>query len=116
MPSEREYKVNGMTCGHCVASVREEVSGVEGVEAVDVDLASGRMVVTGEAVSEDEIRAAVAEAGCELAAQSLSIRPVAARRVLRPGRTGRSGGRDPLGRRAQRAHRVEPSSQDGFRV
>ena len=42
------YTVVGMTCDHCVLSVREEVSEVEGVESVDVDLASGRLDVVGE--------------------------------------------------------------------
>ena len=63
MFENREYTVTGMTCGHCVASVREEVSEVAGVEAVDVDLASGRMVVTGNGVSDEAVRSAVAEAG-----------------------------------------------------
>jgi copper chaperone CopZ len=52
-----------MTCAHCVLSVREEVSEVPGVSAVDVDLASGRMTVSGEHVDEHTVRAAVAEAG-----------------------------------------------------
>jgi copper chaperone len=64
----RDYTVQGMTCSHCVLSVREEVSDVPGVSAVDVDLASGRMTVTGEDVNEDAVRAAVAEAGYEVAA------------------------------------------------
>jgi copper chaperone CopZ len=64
----REYTVQGMTCSHCVLSVREEVSEVAGVESVDVDLASGRMTVTGRDVSDDAVRAAVAEAGYEVAA------------------------------------------------
>jgi copper chaperone len=64
---DRVYTVIGMTCGHCVSSVREEVSEVAGVESVDVDLASGRMVVTGTGVSDDAVRAAVAEAGYEVA-------------------------------------------------
>ena len=63
----REYTVEGMTCGHCVASVREEVAAVAGVSAVDVELASGRVTVTGQAVDDDAIRAAVTEAGYELA-------------------------------------------------
>ena len=57
------YTVAGMTCAHCVASVSEEVAEVAGVEQVDVDLASGRLVVTGEGVSAGAVRAAVAEAG-----------------------------------------------------
>ena len=63
----REYIVEGMTCEHCVLSVREEVSEVPGVRSVDVDLDSGRMTVTGQDISDDAIRAAVAEAGYEIA-------------------------------------------------
>jgi copper chaperone CopZ len=57
------YSVTGMTCDHCVASVREEVTEISGVTAVDVDLASGRLTVTGENVADDAVRAAVAQAG-----------------------------------------------------
>jgi copper chaperone len=63
----REYTVQGMTCAHCVMSVREEVSEVPGVDAVDVDLASGRLTVSGAGISDDAVRAAVAEAGYEVA-------------------------------------------------
>ena len=63
----RDYTVQGMTCAHCVASVREEVSEVAGVDAVDVDLASGHMTVTGSGFDDDAVRAAVAEAGYEVA-------------------------------------------------
>lgn len=58
------YRVSGMTCGHCVASVTEEVSEVAGVQSVEVDLASGEMRVSGGA-EDDAVRAAVAEAGYE---------------------------------------------------
>jgi copper chaperone CopZ len=61
------YSVSGMSCEHCVRSVTEEVSEVPGVEAVEVDLASGRMVVHGEGVDADAVRAAVDEAGYALA-------------------------------------------------
>jgi copper chaperone len=61
------YTVTGMTCGHCVAAVTEEVSQIPGVSTVDVDLASGGLTVTSEApVSEDAVRAAVEEAGYEV--------------------------------------------------
>ena len=63
--STRQYTVSGMTCSHCVTSVREEVSEVEGVEVVDVDLASGRLSVTGD-VTDETVRGAVAEAGYEV--------------------------------------------------
>lgn len=56
------YTVTGMTCEHCVRSVTEEVSEVAGVTSVDVDLASGRLTVDGDADA-DAVRAAVAEAG-----------------------------------------------------
>ena len=59
----KAFTVEGMTCAHCVLSVREEVSEVPGVSAVDVDLASGRMTVSGQQVDEDAVRAAVGEAG-----------------------------------------------------
>ena len=62
------YTVSGMTCGHCVSAVTEEVTAVPGVTAVEVDLASGRLTVTSDApVDDDAVRAAVDEAGYELA-------------------------------------------------
>lgn len=65
--STETYTVTGMTCDHCVRSVEEEVSEVAGVAGVDVDLATGRLTVAGEGFSDDAIRAAVAEAGYEVA-------------------------------------------------
>ena len=62
----RTYTVHGMTCEHCVLSVREEVSEISGVTGVDVDLASGRMVVAGEGFADEAVQAAVDEAGYEL--------------------------------------------------
>ncbi len=62
------YTVVGMTCGHCVSAVTEEVSEVPGVTGVDVDLASGGLTVTSEApVDDSAVRAAVEEAGYSLA-------------------------------------------------
>ena len=63
----RSYTVTGMTCHHCVLSVTEEVSEVAGVAQVDVDLASGRLTVAGEGFSDDDVAAAVDEAGYEVA-------------------------------------------------
>jgi copper ion binding protein len=66
--TESTYTVQGMTCGHCVSSVTEEVSQISGVQKVDVDLATGKVTVTSdEPVAEDALRAAVTEAGYELA-------------------------------------------------
>lgn len=62
-----DYTVSGMTCGHCVASVTEEVGAVEGVTGVDVDLASGRVTVTSSRpLPVAEVQAAVDEAGYQL--------------------------------------------------
>jgi copper ion binding protein len=63
-----EYTVTGMTCGHCVASVTEEVQEIAGVTDVRVDLASGAVTVTSEQpVSDADVKAAVEEAGYQLA-------------------------------------------------
>lgn len=40
------YRVEGMTCGHCVSAVREEISVLDGVSDVDVNLETGAVVVT----------------------------------------------------------------------
>jgi copper chaperone len=66
MSTERTYTVQGMTCQHCVASVQEEVGEVDGVERVDVDLATGAVTVVGEGVDDAAVRAAVDEAGYEV--------------------------------------------------
>lgn len=65
--ADRTYTVTGMTCAHCVASVREEVAGVEGVTGAEADLASGRLVVSGQGFTDDAVRTAVEESGYEVA-------------------------------------------------
>ncbi|MEO8095177.1 MAG: heavy-metal-associated domain-containing protein [Pseudolysinimonas sp.] len=64
------YLVEGMTCSHCVASVTEEVSAVDGVESVSVDLNAGGTskieVVSSKPVDAEAIRTAVTEAGYAL--------------------------------------------------
>ncbi|WP_245646991.1 heavy-metal-associated domain-containing protein [Microtetraspora niveoalba] len=62
----RTYSVSGMTCGHCVSSVSGEIGKVAGVTGVSVDLAAGAVTVNGAGYSDEEIRAAVEEAGYEL--------------------------------------------------
>jgi copper chaperone len=65
--STATYTVQGMTCGHCVSSVKEEVGEVAGVSSVEVDLASGLLTVESpDPIDEAAIRAAVEEAGYEL--------------------------------------------------
>jgi copper chaperone len=62
------YTVVGMTCGHCVNAVTDEVGAVPGVTGVDVDLTSGALTVTsGAPVDDTAVRAAVEEAGYEVA-------------------------------------------------
>lgn len=63
----QNFTVTGMTCGHCVASVTEEVSEVDGVQKVDVQLEGGTLTVEGDADSQAIIDA-VSEAGYEAVA------------------------------------------------
>jgi copper chaperone len=68
MSETRTFTVTGMTCGHCVASVSEEVQEVPGVEGVDVVLESGTLTVTSsQPVDDAAVKAAVEEAGYQLA-------------------------------------------------
>ena len=61
------FTVTGMTCEHCRRAVTEEISAVDGVETVDVDLASGTVTVTtARPVDRADIAAAVDEAGYAL--------------------------------------------------
>jgi copper chaperone len=62
------FTVRGMMCAHCKASVIGEVLAVPGVSAVDVDLDTKNVVVTGEALDDAALRAAIAAAGYEAAA------------------------------------------------
>jgi len=65
---ETSYTVTGMTCGHCVRSVTEGISAIDGVHDVDVEWATGRVTVTTyQPVSDDDVRAAVVAAGYHLA-------------------------------------------------
>ena len=63
---DRVFDVKGMSCEHCADSVTEEVTQVAGVQGVNVDVASGRIVVRGEGFDDTAIRAAVDEAGYEV--------------------------------------------------
>jgi copper chaperone CopZ len=68
MSTTKSYTVTGMTCGHCVASVTEEVQEIPGVEDVQVVLETGSLAVTStDPVDDDAVRSAVEEAGYQLA-------------------------------------------------
>jgi copper chaperone CopZ len=61
------YKISGMTCGHCVNSVGQELGRLPGVSDVQVDLTTGVATVTSEQPLDDAaVRAAVDEAGYEV--------------------------------------------------
>lgn len=67
MSSTSTYTVTGMTCGHCVASVTEEVQEIPGVEDVEVVLETGALTVTStQPVDVAAVRAAVEEAGYQV--------------------------------------------------
>jgi copper chaperone len=61
------YSVPAIHCDHCAMSIREEVSDVAGVEDVDVDLESKVVTVHGRELSDEQLRAAIHEAGYEAA-------------------------------------------------
>ena len=61
------FTVPGMHCGHCKASVTEEVSAVDGVEDVQIDLDTKLVLVRGSGLDEAKLRAAIEEAGYEAA-------------------------------------------------
>jgi copper ion binding protein len=62
------YRVDGMTCSHCVNAVTSEISKLEPVTDVEVDLETGEVTVTSDApLDEEAVRAAVDEAGYEMA-------------------------------------------------
>jgi copper chaperone len=65
--AEKVYQVTGMTCGHCARSVSGEIGKIAGVDSVDVDRVSGRVLVTGAGFGDEQVAAAVDEAGYALA-------------------------------------------------
>lgn len=59
---EKKYKVGGMACGGCVASVERALNALAGVESVKVDLATGVATVKGD-VADDAIATAIENTG-----------------------------------------------------
>lgn len=67
MATTSTFQVQGMSCGHCVNSVQSEVSAIDGVTAVDVDLTTGQVTVTSDTpIDPNAVTSAVAEAGYEV--------------------------------------------------
>ena len=68
MSTTSTWTVTGMTCGHCAASVTEEISELTGVESVDVVVETGAVTVTSAApLDPAAVKAAVEEAGYAMA-------------------------------------------------
>jgi copper ion binding protein len=65
--TETTYDVTGMTCSHCADAITREVAEVAGVRSVEVSVETGKVVVHGTDVSDEAVRAAVDEAGYEMA-------------------------------------------------
>ena len=61
------YSVPAIHCAHCAMSIREEISEVEGVEVIDIDLDSKLVTVSGRELDDGNLRAAIEEAGYEAA-------------------------------------------------
>jgi copper chaperone len=68
MSESTTYTVPGMHCGHCKDAVTRELEAVEGVESVAVDLDTKHVTVTGQGLDDTALRAAIDEAGYEVAA------------------------------------------------
>jgi copper chaperone CopZ len=68
MIETKTYTVPGMHCGHCMAAVSDELTRVKGVTAVEVDLDRKRVTVSGDGLDDGALRAAIDEAGYEVAA------------------------------------------------
>ncbi|MET0839867.1 MAG: heavy-metal-associated domain-containing protein [Marmoricola sp.] len=60
------YTVTGMTCGRCAQAVTTEVREIAGVTDVSVDVEAGRVIVEGEGFTDEQVAAAVDEAGYAL--------------------------------------------------
>jgi copper chaperone len=65
---KKTLSVEGMSCGHCVMHVKNALTELAGVESAEVDLAKKSAVVTGTALDDAAMKAAVAEAGYEVVA------------------------------------------------
>lgn len=67
MSTTREYPVAGMTCGHCVDAVTEELKNVAGVSEVSVNLdaaGTSQVTITSDApLTDEQVSAALDEAG-----------------------------------------------------
>ena len=63
---KKTLSIGGMSCGHCVAHVKNALLEVPGVSKADVDLGRNTAIVEGEALDDGLMKAAVADAGYEV--------------------------------------------------
>ncbi|MDT7726397.1 MAG: hypothetical protein QOI21_2973 [Actinomycetota bacterium] len=67
MAMKSVYTVRGMSCGHCASTITEQMTTLEGVQQVDVDVASGAVTVTSQAsLPQEQVSAVVSAAGFRL--------------------------------------------------
>jgi copper chaperone len=64
---KHEFKIEGMSCGHCVMAVKKELGNLSGIESMDVQIGSA-VVETTDAVTREQLAAAIEEAGYTLSA------------------------------------------------
>ena len=67
MSETTTYRVPGIHCEHCARAIREEISTLEGVESIEVDLSARNVAVRGAGFSDRDVREAIARAGYEAA-------------------------------------------------
>ena len=63
---EKIIKVDGMSCGHCEASVKERLMEIEGIDQVQVNLETKEVKIKGEKISDKEVEEAIDEIGFEV--------------------------------------------------
>ena len=66
--AELTYRVPGMSCEHCEQAVKQEVGKVAGVATVEVNLETKLVLVRGDDLSDEALRAAIDDAGYEVEA------------------------------------------------
>lgn len=67
MPETITYEVPGVHCANCEAAIKQAINPIDGVEAVEVDLETKKVVVRGAALDDAELRAAIDDAGYDVA-------------------------------------------------
>jgi copper chaperone len=65
--AERVYNVPDVSCDHCVSAITKELSQIDGVQNVQVDLQQKKVtVVSDDTVADERIREGIDEAGFDI--------------------------------------------------